>query len=657
MDVFRDQDELVAWIKTPTSNEFVKLDFQPYIYAQPHSLIIQALKKRDLPLTYTIKKTYDQQQKRVLKIPAPTKHFEGFVAGLEKDVMHQVPLYNADISPEQQCLYQNNLYAGKPLNHNQPLPPLKVATIHKQDNQLYYNDTPITDLQKTLDEHDPDVICAHKAFQLIPELATNTNFHRYKNQPLTYKGGKSYHSYGQIRYKDFGVRLQARFLLDTSTSMGSLHPDALLELCALSSSRYQQLASKSAGSVFQSALVRELLQEDVLVMHKQKPTPQPVRMGELVSQDRAGLSLDARVGIHTDVVEIDFTSMFPWLMHTKNISAETLSTTGKKVPGVDLHIRTDIDGYVARCLQPFLTKRLFYKANPSTINRKKAAALKAVLVSANGYLRYREFKLGLSTTHVALCAYVRKYFLQAKQLAEQQGFDVLHGVVDSLYIQKTDLQERDVQRLIWDIEKMTGIPMEFEGRFKWIVFLSSVTDNRPVPTRYYGALTTGDVKIRGVQARQQSQSRIIRHTQQRIIEYLARYNIDEFRHKIPQAIHIAKNALKQLPNCSAQDLAYSVYISKHEYASNCPQAQALKRCMHKPHPGEKIRYVYDAHGIRLLHEFTLADTDHYTDAMIRALHAIFHPFGYTKDALKQHLCGQQTLTQYFQQELSVILQH
>lgn len=672
IDVFRDEDHLVAWLKDANgADTFRTYEHEMTIYAKPCTLLAQALNN---PLDVVEKKTYSGESLRVAKITLPTKHFERRVKHLEKKTSYQVPLYNADIAPEDDWLFRNGLHAGCCINEElQRLPgtppALKTITLEiRTDKQVIHevriNKKLFTGAEKHVLEQaskelatiDPDVIQSPHAFKNIPLLDQRLRthnipsaLHRYDDQPITPKGANTFYSYGQASYKHYGIRLRGRLLLDTNTALGSEHPDALLELAKLCGGRVQQLASRSPGSVFQTSLLRELTREDVLINHKNKPTPKPVRMSSLVEQDRAGIQLDAKIGVHTHVAEIDFTSMFPWLLKEKNISAETISTHGTKAPGVDVHVREDKDGYVAKCLEPFLEARLEYKANPTTTNQARAKALKSVLVSANGYLRYREFKLGLPATHVALCAWVRYYFLQAKQLAEERGYTVLHGLVDSLYIQKNPLDEREVQQLIWDIETTTRIPMEYEGSFKWIAFLPSAQENRPVPTRYYGALTNGDVKIRGLEARQKSQPRIIRQTQEAIIRYLAQHPKDKLAQRLPQALRIARKARNHLPHATANELTHTIKISKTRYKNNCAQAQALREARkhgREIHPGEQLRYVHDAKGIRLPEHLQTPDTKHYEKLLTRSLYNLLRPFNYSKQEITHLLTGQTTLKNY-----------
>ena len=50
-----------------------------------------------------------------------------------------------------------------------------------------------------------------------------------------------------------------------------------------------------------------------------------------------------------------------------------------------------------------------------------------------------------------------------------------------------------------EVSEMIGVPLNFEGRYKWLVFLpSKMHPNIGVLNRYYGALENGKVKVRGI---------------------------------------------------------------------------------------------------------------------------------------------------------------
>jgi DNA polymerase I len=106
---------------------------------------------------------------------------------------------------------------------------------------------------------------------------------------------------------------------------------------------------------------------------------------------------------------------------------------------------------------------------------KRQSALKWILVTCFGYLGYKNAKFGTVDGHMVTCACGRNTLLKASSLAEKQGFRVIHGIVDSLWLKKEDASTENYVILCEEIEKTLNLPLDFSGLFKWIVFLPSKT--------------------------------------------------------------------------------------------------------------------------------------------------------------------------------------
>ena len=130
---------------------------------------------------------------------------------------------------------------------------------------------------------------------------------------------------------------------------------------------------------------------------------------------------------------------------------------------------------------------------------RRQTALKWILVTCFGYLGFKNSKFGTVDGHIGVCAFGRDAFLRAAHLAENQGFEVIHGIVDSLWLKKKDATLEEYSRLCRVITKEIGVPINFEGRYKWIAFLPSKLHPRvSVLNRYFGTMENGNVKIRGL---------------------------------------------------------------------------------------------------------------------------------------------------------------
>lgn len=77
-------------------------------------------------------------------------------------------------------------------------------------------------------------------------------------------------------------------------------------------------------------------------------------------------------------------------------------------------------------------------------------------------------------------------------MADERGFRVVHGIVDSLWLKKRDATTEEYQELCREIGEETKISLSFEGHYKWIVFLpSKMHPNVGVLNRYYGVMESG----------------------------------------------------------------------------------------------------------------------------------------------------------------------
>ena len=109
-------------------------------------------------------------------------------------------------------------------------------------------------------------------------------------------------------------------------------------------------------------------------------------------------------------------------------------------------------------------------------------------------------------------------FLRAARISESRGFEVLHGIVDSLWLKKENTCLEDYKDLCKEVSDEIGVPLNFEGRYKWIVFLpSKMHPNIGVLNRYYGVMESGKLKVRGIEVRKHDTPRFVYNAQMEMI--------------------------------------------------------------------------------------------------------------------------------------------
>ncbi len=678
MDAYRKGNSITLWLKTPEEDFTITKEFRARIYLDPEGE--GYLRRRGIPYQRVQRQTYLRTTRDVLEVEAPIAGFEHFVSQIEQGTKHRVGLFNADIKPEQMYLYASDLrpcgavevedehIIMLPEEHPVQLVTLRLKVIvhgdprRKQDKpitKIFMNDAVLEgeehhvleEFSRKFRQIDPDIIVMDYGYSRLPYLADRLEkhgiscpLHRWDDAPITYRGGRSYWTYGQVRYQDYAVRLHGRFLLDTSTFVGTeCDVDAVAELAYMSGTLFQQTASRSFGAAFQTALVREMIRRGYLVPYKEKPLEKPLSMFEMLKCDRAGHTMDPKVGFHRDVAEIDFTSMYPWLIYNHNISADSiLSTQGpfSEVPDVPISTTLQFKGLIPAVLKPFIERRMYYKAHPTAVNKQRAQGLKWLLVSCYGYLRFREFKLGIPTSHMAICAYARETILRVVKLAEERGYEVVHAIIDSAYIKKKNITEAEVKEFCKEVEMVTGIPMSFEGVFKWAVFLPSIVDkDRPLPTSYYGAFRSGEVKARGIEVRQRSTPLVVKHFQQHVLEEMAKCSTkEEIKALIPELLKKLRETIEAIPQMDHRLLVVNMRVSKTEYTHTTPQKRIVERLKQngiQVVAGQFIHFIYGRRGAVLPEEYNgKPDIAHYRKLLVRSLFTILQPFGYTRQDIE-----------------------
>ena len=177
-------------------------------------------------------------------------------------------------------------------------------------------------------------------------------------------------------------------------------------------------------------------------------------------------------------------------------------------------------------LKTVLEKRLYYKklrkVNKSYDQLQKT--LKWILVTCFGYQGYRYARFGRIEAHESINAYERDSLLTSGEIVQLQGFEIVAGIVDSLwgkYPDQRKVDEKVIDSICQDIEKTTELPITNDGTYRWIVFLPRRHEPHVgVLNRYYGCFEDGTFKVRGIEIRRRDTCEFIRQAQTEALEVL-----------------------------------------------------------------------------------------------------------------------------------------
>ena len=475
---------------------------------------------------------------------------------------------------------------------------------------------------------------------------------------LPSKAGTSYFQYGRIHYKPSAMKLFGRVHIDTNTSFAYSEAgfEGLFELTRICRMPLHTSSRASIGKALSSLQFYHAAKTRLLVPWKPTLVEHFKDRNELLMADRGGFIFEPKVGVHENVGELDFSALYPNIMYRKNISAETVRCaccpdSDNRVPELDWNVCKKQTGIVPLAIKIIVEKRLHYKelkrnaigADYDRYNARQAA-LKWLGVTTFGYLGFNNAKFGRIDAHIAVCAWDRKILVDTARIAERTGFEVMHGIVDSLWVKKAGAGKSDYLALKATIESETGFALSFEGIYKWVAFLPSKVDATiPVLNRYFGAYEGGALKVRGIEARRHDTPLEFTRCQMEILKILAKADtVEEAKARVPECVEIFLACAGSLERheVPASELAFSTNLSKgpDEYTTMTVQHAAVKQLVGEGaslHAGEGIRYVItDYRGrdskrstpLDMVRDQTKYDSERYIHLLAETCSSVLEPF-------------------------------
>ena len=574
-------------------------------------------------------------------------------------------------------------------------------------------------LQDALASMDPDILMSAGGDQRwFPWLVEQATLHdvplqigRTSDVLAQTTHQRTIRSYGQTRHRLGSFFLKGRLHLDIKNSFivneGGLA--GLFELAQHSRQSAQIISRLSPGSVISAIQMRVAMDDGVLVPWK-KNRPEDTKSAlDLLHADRGGLYLDSRPGVHASVIELDFASLFPSIIATRNISPETLncsccqpvakgdlrgvvplhpdeaaqefreravlSTFGHglfplshekalSVPGLNMHTCGRTHGFLGRVVAPIIERRRELKhqrQHKGDAFDLRQNALKWLLVTCFGYTGYRNARFGRIEAHEAICAWSRDLLLTTIEEAQKDGWNVLHAIVDCVWLSDTEGRSRDQQRSDAEafakrVTKQVGIPLEFEAHYDFIAFLPSRMHGSGSLTKYW-AYAEGEFKVRGIELRQHSTPRWVRELQQRGLELLAegeridgrpslraqrsvlahyRGELQRLnRNEVPLSdLVTTRRTTRSIEDYRVRNLTYGALMRAHGLGYEVPPGGKVRYAVVNRSATDPMERVLLAEEIETLGHQHAGCPLHNGELAERAIWALLAPFGWTSERLR-----------------------
>ena len=482
----------------------------------------------------------------------------------------------------------------------------------------------------------------------IPEVKVKTleNVADYlgvmpKDKRVLIEGTEIYAYWDDLEKRKLLLKYAEQDAISTYGIADKILPFAI-ELSRLVGLTLDQIGAASVGFRVEWYLMREAYDYNELV---------PNRIEKPFSTYKGAIVLRPKKGVHENIAVLDFSSMYPNIMISYNISPDTYVPPEKiedktKVyiaPEVNHAFRKEPPGFYKRILSKLLNfrKRIkdeMKKYPPDSIEyRVLNERQKAVKVIANacygytGWLGARWYKREVAE---ATTAWGRKTIKEAIKIAEGLGLDVIYGDTDSLFV-KYDKEK--VDKFIRIVKEKLGLEIKIDKIYVRVFFTEA-------KKRYCGLLPDGHIDVVGLEAVRGDWAEIAKEVQEKVIELVLKRGSSE------DAVEYVKKVIRQLKEgrvpLSKLILWKTVTKDFREYAVEAAHVAAAKRLIEAGYSleiGDKVGYVIlkgsgklaeRAWPYQLVKDPNLIDYEYYIrKQIIPAALRILEYFGVTENML------------------------
>ncbi len=139
--------------------------------------------------------------------------------------------------------------------------------------------------------------------------------------------GRSYFSYGRIVYQGASTPFFGRWHVDRRNSFFWREAGlaGLVQIARLGQIPLQTAARTSPGTLITSMQLARAVADGILIPWRKGEPERFKTAGDLLTVDKGGLVFMPPIGLHFEVAELDFASMYPTIMTHHNISPETVN--------------------------------------------------------------------------------------------------------------------------------------------------------------------------------------------------------------------------------------------------------------------------------------------------------------------------------------------
>lgn len=441
--------------------------------------------------------------------------------------------------------------------------------------------------------------------------------------------------------------------------LGDYYLPLLIELSKTARASLFDTSMSTSGQLVESLLMFEAVKSNAII--PSKPLDSVVKEREAAPIQGAFVKLP-EPGLYENIAVLDFRGMYPSIIVSYNIDPFTLSKnddrTGESANNANVHLSPTAarflkkpQGLIPRVVEMLLEQRGKIKNELKKSKKEteewryltaRSNALKILTNSFYGYLGYARSRWYSRECAESTTAWGRQHIQETIESAEKNGFKVLYGDTDSIFIIYKN--KDDVLAFLEKINKtLPGrMELELEGFYTRGVFVSKKAELRGAKKKYALLGDDGRIKIRGFELVRRDWSEIAKNTQYQVLEVILKEG------NIEKAAKIVRDVIIRVKGGAVpmEELAIETQLNKEtaDYAVKSPELAAAAKGIKRGMPFDKgsiVSYVITKTGKTISEKADLAefakdyDADYYiNNQILPAVMKILNGLGYDEEGLK-----------------------
>src|SRR5829696_4519604 len=289
---------------------------------------------------------------------------------------------------------------------------------------------------------------------------------------------------------------------------------------------------------------------------------------------RGGLVVEPALGIHFNVVVVDFASLYPSIIKVHNLSYETVNCPHQSCMNDSAQHISETTHWICkekRGLTSLLIGSLrdlrvnYYKylsrdksisAEEQQLYNVVSQAIKVILNASYGVMGAEIFPLYCLPVADATAALGRTTINRTINKCKEIGIRVVYGDTDSIFLSNPD--QKHIEQLVQWARETLGVDLEIDKQYRYVVF-SDLKKN------YLGVLSDGTVDVKGLTGKKSHTPPFIRKAFYDILEILGKISSEkDFEYAKEKIKNVIQESAKNLEahKIPLEELSFNVTINK-----------------------------------------------------------------------------------------------